>query len=228
MRVGIHCGPLAGIIHTYADACGRMLTYAGGHPLWFRLRTRKAGTNSVFPGAGIVLGNCMRFYCLYGNTMNVASRMCSNAKEGGICASRDLVRRLEGLEGTSDRADSASEPQSSVSSVCACTSDRADSASEPQSSVSSVCASREVVRRLEAITDSGSEAPSSVTEPQSSVNANERSICARTEAFSNTGTEALSHTRTEASSVNANERSICASRDLCYLNGIMLTYADVC
>ena len=216
MRVGIHCGPLAGIIHTYADVCERMLTYAGGHPLGFRLRTSKAGTNSVFPGAGIVLGNCMRFYCLYGNTMNVASRMCSNAKEGGICASRDLVRRLEGLEGTSDRADSASEPQSSVSSVCACTSDRADSASEPQSSGSSVCASREVVRhqlqldataataatgaipvcRLEGITDSGSEAPSSVTEPQSSV--------------------------------KANERSICASRDLCYLNGIMLTYADVC
>ena len=152
-----------------------MRTYAGGHPLWFRLRTSKAGTNSVFPGAGIVLGNCMRFYCLYGNTMNVASRMCSNAKEGGICASRDLVCRLEGLEGPSDRADSASEPQSSVSSVCA---------------------SREVVRRLEGITDSGSEAPSSVTEPQSSV--------------------------------NANERSTCASRDLCYLNGIMQTYADVC
>jgi hypothetical protein len=189
----------------------------------------------------------MRFYCLYGNTMNVASRMCSNAKEGGICASRDLVRRLEGLEGTRDRADSASEPQSKLQQLqqlqqahYLCTSDRADSASEPQSSVSSVCASREVVphqlqqaataatgalpvRRLEEITDSGSDAPSSVTEPQSSVNANERSICARTEAFSNTGTEALSHTRTEASSVNANERSICASRDLCYLNGIMQT-----
>ena len=87
------------------------------------------------------------------------------------------------------------------------------------------------VRRLEGITDSGSDAPSSGSEPQSRVNANERSICARTEAFSNTGTEALSHTRTEAlsntrteaSSVNANERSMCASRDLCYLNGIMQT-----
>ena len=168
MRAGIHCGPLAGIIHTYADVCKRMLVgiYCGlGY-----VQVKQAPT--VFPGAGIVLGNCMRFYCLYGNTMNVASRMCSNAKEGGICASRDLVRRLEGP------------------------SDRADSASEPQSSVSSVCASREVVRRLEGITDSGSEAPSSVTEPQSSV--------------------------------NANERSTCASRDLCYLNGIMQTYADVC
>ena len=207
---------------TYADVCGRMLTYAGGHPLWFTLRTSKAGTNSVFPGAGIVLGNCMRFYCLYGNTMNVASRMCSNAKEGGICASRDLVRRLEGLEGTSDRADSASEPQSSVSSVCA---SREVVRHQLQQAATAATAATGAlpVRRLEGITDSGSDAPSSVTEPQSSVNANERSICARTEALSNTRTEALSHTRTEASSVNANERSICASRDLCYLNGIMQT-----
>ena len=47
--------------------------------------------------------------------MNVAARMCSNAKGGSICASPDFVRRLEGT------TDSASVPQSSFN--------------EPQSSV---------------------------------------------------------------------------------------------
>jgi hypothetical protein len=28
IRVGVHCGPLAGIMLTYADVCWRMLTYA--------------------------------------------------------------------------------------------------------------------------------------------------------------------------------------------------------
>jgi hypothetical protein len=48
--------------------------------------------------------------------MNMAARMCSNAKEGSICASPAFVRFLEGA------TDSASDPQSSVS--------------EPQSSAS--------------------------------------------------------------------------------------------
>ena len=63
--------------------------------------------------------------------MNVAARMCSNAKEGSICASRDFMRHLEGATTFSA---SASEPQSSVS--------------EHQSSVNakegSICASRDL------------------------------------------------------------------------------------
>jgi hypothetical protein len=53
----------------------------------------KVGINCG-PLAGIVLGKYRRFYCLYGNTMNVSARMCSNAKHGAICVSPDVARRL--------------------------------------------------------------------------------------------------------------------------------------
>jgi hypothetical protein len=53
----------------------------------------KVGINCG-PLAGIVLGKYRRFYCLFGNTMNVSARMCSNAKQGAICVTPDVAQRL--------------------------------------------------------------------------------------------------------------------------------------
>ncbi len=53
----------------------------------------KVGINCG-PLAGIVLGKFRRFYCLFGNTMNVSARMCSNAKQGAICVTPDIAQRL--------------------------------------------------------------------------------------------------------------------------------------
>jgi hypothetical protein len=53
----------------------------------------KVGINCG-PLAGIVLGKYRRFYCLFGNTMNVSARMCSNAKPGAICVTPDVAQRL--------------------------------------------------------------------------------------------------------------------------------------
>jgi hypothetical protein len=53
----------------------------------------KVGMNCG-PLAGIVLGKYRRFYCLFGDTMNVSARMCSNAKQGAICVTPDVARRL--------------------------------------------------------------------------------------------------------------------------------------
>ena len=44
--------------------------------------------------AGIVLGKCRRFYCLYGDAMNVAARMSANAKEGSVCVSPQIASHL--------------------------------------------------------------------------------------------------------------------------------------
>jgi hypothetical protein len=62
----------------------------------------KVGINCG-PLAGIVLGKYRRFYCLFGNTMNVSARMCSNAKHGAICASPDVARRLVDYQFCMDR-----------------------------------------------------------------------------------------------------------------------------
>jgi hypothetical protein len=53
----------------------------------------KVGINCG-PLAGIVLGKYRRFYCLFGNTMNVSARMCANAKQGAICVTPDVAQRL--------------------------------------------------------------------------------------------------------------------------------------
>jgi hypothetical protein len=55
--------------------------------------TMKVGINCG-PLAGIVLGKYRRFYCLFGNTMNVSARMCANAKQGAICVTPDVAQRL--------------------------------------------------------------------------------------------------------------------------------------
>ena len=44
-------------------------------PVRARNSTMKVGL-SIGPVAGIVLGSCRRFYCVYGDTVNVAARMC--------------------------------------------------------------------------------------------------------------------------------------------------------
>jgi hypothetical protein len=53
----------------------------------------KVGINCG-PLAGIVLGKYRRFYCLFGNTMNVSARMCANAKQAAICVTPDVAQRL--------------------------------------------------------------------------------------------------------------------------------------
>ena len=35
-----------------------------------------------------------RFYCLYGDSMNVAARMSANAKESGVCVSPQIAAHL--------------------------------------------------------------------------------------------------------------------------------------
>ena len=51
----------------------------------------KVGINCG-PLAGIV--KYRRFCCLFGNTMNVSERMCSNVKQGAICVTPDVTQRL--------------------------------------------------------------------------------------------------------------------------------------
>ena len=51
----------------------------------------KVGINAG-PVACVVLGTCRRFYCVYGNTVNTAARMCSNATPGAVCLSPDFVK----------------------------------------------------------------------------------------------------------------------------------------
>ena len=51
----------------------------------------KVGINAG-PVACVVLGTCRRFYCVYGNTVNTAARMCSYAAPGAVCLSPDFVK----------------------------------------------------------------------------------------------------------------------------------------
>jgi class 3 adenylate cyclase len=52
-------------------------------PVRARNSTMKVGL-SIGPVAGIVLGSCRRFYCVYGDTVNVAARMCKFSNLGTI------------------------------------------------------------------------------------------------------------------------------------------------
>jgi hypothetical protein len=51
----------------------------------------KVGINAG-PVACVVLGTCRRFYCVYGNTVNTAARMCSYASPGAVCLSPDFAK----------------------------------------------------------------------------------------------------------------------------------------
>ncbi len=52
-------------------------------PVRARNSAMKVGL-SIGPVAGIVLGSCRRFYCIYGDTVNVAARMCKFSNLGTI------------------------------------------------------------------------------------------------------------------------------------------------
>ena len=55
---------------------------------WVRV-TRSMGAGlAAGPAAGILLGACRRFYCVYGNTVNLAARMCQTG------ATSDRMRSL--------------------------------------------------------------------------------------------------------------------------------------
>ena len=42
------------------------------------------------PAAGVVLGRCRRFYCVYGDTINTAARMCASAKERTVRVTAEI------------------------------------------------------------------------------------------------------------------------------------------
>ncbi len=61
-----------------------------------------------------------RFYCLYGDSMNVAARMSANAKESGVCVSPQIAAHLASAAGSRCSVSaSVSLPRlSSLPSVC--------------------------------------------------------------------------------------------------------------
>jgi hypothetical protein len=61
-----------------------------------------------------------RFYCLYGDSMNVAARMSASAKESGVCVSPQIAAHLASAEASGRSVSaSASIPRlSSFPSVC--------------------------------------------------------------------------------------------------------------
>ena len=42
------------------------------------------------PAAGVVMGRCRRFYCVYGDTINTAARMCASAKEWAVRVTAEI------------------------------------------------------------------------------------------------------------------------------------------
>ena len=49
----------------------------------------KVGVSSG-PAAGVVLGRCRRFYCVYGDTINTAARMCAAARPRTVRVTADI------------------------------------------------------------------------------------------------------------------------------------------
>jgi class 3 adenylate cyclase len=58
-------------------------------PIRSRNSAMKVGLN-IGPVAGIVLGTCRRFYCIYGDTVNTAARMCKFSNLGTIRVTQDI------------------------------------------------------------------------------------------------------------------------------------------
>jgi class 3 adenylate cyclase len=54
------------------------------------------------PAAGAVVGSLRAFYCLLGDTVNTAARMCSNAEPGRVLCSPELARCLSESAGEND------------------------------------------------------------------------------------------------------------------------------
>ncbi|KAJ1486986.1 nucleotide cyclase [Baffinella frigidus] len=53
----------------------------------------QAGLNCG-PAAGAVVGKCRKFYCIYGDMLNTASRFCSNATRGEVQCSEVYAQRV--------------------------------------------------------------------------------------------------------------------------------------
>ena len=49
----------------------------------------KVGISSG-PAAGVVLGRCRRFYCVYGDTVNTAARMCASSRQGAVRVTAEI------------------------------------------------------------------------------------------------------------------------------------------
>jgi hypothetical protein len=105
-----------------------------------------------------------RFYCLYGDSMNVAARMSANAKESGVCVSPQIAAHLESTAAsrsprTLPQPRLSSFPSACLGSDCASTAARCASASAHTADVPS-----------EELADGGSEAHASAcTTPRLSV-----------------------------------------------------------
>ena len=70
---------------SYIDSSGK------DRDMPFRARNvrMKVGLSSG-PAAGVVLGRCRRFYCIYGDTVNTAARMCKFSIDGSIRVTRSI------------------------------------------------------------------------------------------------------------------------------------------
>ncbi len=92
-----------------------------------------------------------RFYCLYGDSMNVAARMSANAKESGVCVSPQIAAHLASAASSRRSVTAAvSLPRlSSFPSVCIgseCASPAAHRASATLHTATEVVPSQELVR----------------------------------------------------------------------------------
>ena len=85
-----------GILATDIAHCTVMfcsLSNAGGRNVQTQVGMH-AGT-----AAGAVIGKLGAFYCVYGNTVNMASRLCKSAAAGQVQASMDFMACLEDERG---------------------------------------------------------------------------------------------------------------------------------
>jgi hypothetical protein len=58
--------------------------------------------------AGAVIGSLRAFYCIYGQTVNTASRLCKYAERGQICCSQGFVTCLNKEQATRTQVDTRS------------------------------------------------------------------------------------------------------------------------